>query len=197
MRVFTTKWLVRWARRERIADHSLREAIERAEHIDTQNLRGVALLIRATVLAHQGRETDARNDANAALAIARGTGAPQLGIRALTALGFVELSVGNHAEARATLQPLIDAFGVLPGGEMRNVDYVPYAIEALIATGRADEVEPMIERLENDGRRLNRPWLLATGARGRAMWLAAKGELDEAARALGDALAQHDRLPMP
>jgi hypothetical protein len=31
MRVFTTKWLVRWARRERIADHSLREAIERAE----------------------------------------------------------------------------------------------------------------------------------------------------------------------
>ena len=29
------------------------------------------------------------------------------------------------------------------------------------------------------------------------MWLAAKGELDEAARALGDALAHHDRLPMP
>ena len=26
-----TKWLVRWARRERIADRSLREAIERAE----------------------------------------------------------------------------------------------------------------------------------------------------------------------
>ena len=31
MRVFKTKWLVRWARRERIADRSLREAIERAE----------------------------------------------------------------------------------------------------------------------------------------------------------------------
>lgn len=31
MRVFKTKWLVRWARRERIADHSLRQAIERAE----------------------------------------------------------------------------------------------------------------------------------------------------------------------
>ena len=80
---------------------------------------------------------------------------------------------------------------------MRNLDYVPYAIEALIATGRADDAEPMIEQLEHDGGRLDRPWLLATGARGRAMWLAAKGELDEAARALGDALAQHDRLPMP
>ena len=173
------------------------EAIERAEHIDTQNLRGVALAIRATVLAHQGREADARNDANAALAIARETGTPQLGIRALSVLGFVELSVGNHAEALMTLQPLIDAFGVLPGGEMRNVDYVPYAIEALIATGRADDAEPMIAQLESDGRRLERPWLLATGARGRAMLLADKGGLDEAARALGDALAQHDRLPMP
>lgn len=31
MQVFRTKWLARWARRERIADHSLRDAIERAE----------------------------------------------------------------------------------------------------------------------------------------------------------------------
>ena len=173
------------------------EAIERAEHIDTQNLRGVALLIRATVLAHRGREADARNDANAALAIARETGTPQLGIRALTVLGFVELSLGKHPEALAALQTLVNAFPAVPGSEMRNLDYVPYAIEALIATGRADDAEPMIEQLENDGRRLDRPWLLATGARGRAQWLAAKGELDEAARALDDALAHHDRLPMP
>ncbi len=31
MRIFTTKWLARFARRERITDESLREAIERAE----------------------------------------------------------------------------------------------------------------------------------------------------------------------
>ncbi len=30
MRIFKTKWLVRYARRERIADSSLREAVERA-----------------------------------------------------------------------------------------------------------------------------------------------------------------------
>lgn len=29
MRIYKTKWLARYARRERIADHSLREAIER------------------------------------------------------------------------------------------------------------------------------------------------------------------------
>lgn len=32
MRVFKTKWLARFVRRERIADKSLNEAIERAEH---------------------------------------------------------------------------------------------------------------------------------------------------------------------
>lgn len=31
MRIFKTKWFVRFARRERIGDHSLRDAIERAE----------------------------------------------------------------------------------------------------------------------------------------------------------------------
>ena len=31
MRIFKTKWLTRFARRARIADHGLREAIERAE----------------------------------------------------------------------------------------------------------------------------------------------------------------------
>jgi hypothetical protein len=30
VRIFKTKWMARYARRERIADHSLREAIERA-----------------------------------------------------------------------------------------------------------------------------------------------------------------------
>ena len=173
------------------------EAIERAEHIDTQNLRGVALMIRATVLAHMGRAADARNDANAAMAISRQSDTPQLAIRVLATLGFVELSLGHHAEALVILQPLIDAFGVIPGNEMRNLDWVPYAIEALIAAGQVDEAEPMIEKLESDGRRLDRAWLLATGARGRASWWAAKGELEEATRAAQEAMVHHDRLPMP
>jgi ATP/maltotriose-dependent transcriptional regulator MalT len=173
------------------------EAIERAEHIDTQHVRGVALTSRATVLAHTGRADDARADARAALDISMECGTPQLGLRALTLLGFVEVSLANYAEAVAVLQPLIDAFELLPGTEIRNLDYAPDAIEAMIGIGQITESEPMIEKLEANGRRLDRPWLLATGARCRAMWWSAKGDVDRAMQTVTTALAEHDRIPMP
>jgi DNA-binding CsgD family transcriptional regulator len=186
-------WRGDFAAAEAVAE----EAIERAEHIDTQNLRGVALAIRATVAAHLGRVADARRDAQAALAISTESGTPQLAIRATTTLGFLEISLGHPAEALTILQPLIDAFGFLPGNEIRNVDHIPDAIEALISAGRLTEAEPLIEKLETDGRRLDRAWLLATGARCRGMWWAAKGDLDAAMRAVTTSMAEHDRLPMP
>ncbi|MDT5338467.1 MAG: hypothetical protein QOD90_3972, partial [Mycobacterium sp.] len=186
-------WRGDLAAAEAVAD----EAIERAEHIDTQNLRGVALAIRATAVAYRGRAVDARNDAEAALAIANETGTPQLAIRATSTLGFLEISLGNHAEALTVLQPLIDAFGFLPGTEIRSVDYLPDAVEVMISAGQLAEAEPLIEKLETDGRRLDRAWLLATGARSRSRWWAAKGDLDEAMRAVNFAMAEHDRLPMP
>ena len=39
--------------------------------------------------------------------------------------------------------------------------------------------------------------MLAIGARCRSMWLAARGDVEAAARTAHDAMAQHDRLPMP
>ena len=56
--------------------------------------------------------------------------------------------------------------------------YVPDAVEAMIALGRHDEAEPMIEAMEPNGRRLDRPWMLAVGARCRSMSLAARGDVD-------------------
>ena len=186
-------WLGDFAAAAVVAD----EAIERAEHIDTQHVRGVSLTSRATVAAHQGRAEAARSDARQALEISIECNTPQLALRATTILGFVEVSMGNYAEAAAVLQPLIDAFGVLPGTEIRSIDFGPDAIEALINVGRLDEAEPMIVKLETNGRRLDRAWLLATGARCRGMWWAAKGDLDRAMNAVTAGMTEHDRLPMP
>lgn len=46
-------------------------------------------------------------------------------------------------------------------------------------------------------RRHNRPWMLAIGARGRALVLAARGDLDGALQSTQRAMEHHDRLPMP
>ena len=65
------------------------------------------------------------------------------------------------------------------------------------AAGRLGEAEPLVELLERNGRRLDRPWMKAVGARCRGMLLAAQGDVDAANRAVEQALTEHDRLPMP
>ena len=55
MRVFETKWLARFARRERIADRSLIEAIERAERGVIDADLGGGLIKQRVARAGQGR----------------------------------------------------------------------------------------------------------------------------------------------
>jgi DNA-binding CsgD family transcriptional regulator len=74
---------------------------------------------------------------------------------------------------------------------------VPDAVEAMTALGRADEAEPLVEALQRNGDRVDRAWMLAVGARCRAMVLAARGDVNAAVQSARRALAEHDRLPMP
>ncbi len=67
----------------------------------------------------------------------------------------------------------------------------------MIALDRLDEAERVIDALESNGRRLDRPWMLAVGARCRSMLLAARGDIDAASEAAERALREHERLPMP
>jgi DNA-binding NarL/FixJ family response regulator len=67
----------------------------------------------------------------------------------------------------------------------------------MIALDRVDDAEPLIDALERNGRRLDRAWMLAVGARCRGMLLAARGDIDAANQAVDRAIRQHDRLPMP
>jgi hypothetical protein len=55
VRVFKTKWLARFARRERIADESLREAIERAERGLIDADLGYGLIKQRVARQGQGR----------------------------------------------------------------------------------------------------------------------------------------------
>jgi len=81
--------------------------------------------------------------------------------------------------------------------EIFAASIVPDAVEALTELGRPDEAEPRVDALELNGRRLDRPWMLAVGARCRATVLAARCHVGAAVRTAGCALTQHDRLAMP
>jgi DNA-binding CsgD family transcriptional regulator len=74
---------------------------------------------------------------------------------------------------------------------------VPDEVEALVALGRLDEAEALLGPFEVAGRNLDRAWAIATGARCRALVLAARVDLAGASAAADEALREHDRLPLP
>ena len=171
------------------------ETFERAEQVGGS--RAIALTVRAAVAAYAGREHEARADAAAALRIAEVCHSPRLAEWPTMSLGFLEVSLGRYAEALTTLQPMLDAFDSLPGTEIMTATFIPDAVEAMVALGRHADAEPLIEALERNGNRLSRHWMIAVGARCRSMVLAARGDVTAASCLIRDALAEHQKVPMP
>jgi DNA-binding CsgD family transcriptional regulator len=172
------------------------EAVERAEQLGSGAVDVIALSIRASIFAHRGREAETLSDADAALTAAEACDAPRMAEWPLMAKGFLEVSLGRHAEALTTLEPLTSHFGVVPGTEIMSGWYIPNAAEAMIVVDRLQEAEPFICALERNGAALDRSWMLAAGARCRAMWLAATGDVASAIEVAEAALVEHDRTPM-
>nr|WP_268778112.1 AAA family ATPase [Mycolicibacterium malmesburyense] len=173
------------------------ETVERAQQLGGEHMRVVAKTIQSAVAAYAGRQDETRDVATKAIELAQRCGSPRLADWAAINLAFLEVSLRNYEQALQILQPMVDLFPFLPGTEIITVGFVPDAVEAMVALGRAAEAEPMIEALESNGRLLDRPWMLAMGARCRSLWLAAQGDVDEAADMARVALTYHERLPMP
>ena len=174
------------------------DAVVRAMQLGGDVSLFVALTVRAAAAAYRGREDDARRDLAGAVAASRRSGSYRLAEWPITILGFLEVSLGNHREALTTLEPLLSHLD--PASEQTEVvaaSFVPDAVEAMIQVGRLTDAEPLIDALERNGRRLDRAWMLAIGARCRAMLLAAQGDLIAAASTARQAMEHHDRLPMP
>lgn len=174
------------------------DAVERAQQLGGENTLAVTGTARALLSAYTGDEADCRRNARQALEISRRHGSDRLAEWPVYAQGFLELSLGDHAACARVLRPLIDRFGRdAIGPELGSSAFLPDAIEALVALGELDEADRLITAAESAGRRLDRPWILVVGARGRALWLAARGELPAALDHAQRALTEQDRLAMP
>jgi DNA-binding CsgD family transcriptional regulator len=185
--------------RGRFADATLAadEAVQLAEQIGGEHLVSIAKTMRAAAAAFAGRVDNARTDIADAIAAVDKCGTQGLAYGPAAVQGFLEVSLANYAAAATALEQCCREFRDLPGTEIVTASFIPDAVEALVALGRCDEAEPMIKALEHNGRVFNRPWMLAIGARCRAMVLGALGEVDAAERILHHALILHGALPMP
>jgi ATP/maltotriose-dependent transcriptional regulator MalT len=158
----------------------------------------LGLTTRGALAAYAGRVDEARNDAAEALAAGRRSSSHNLSEWPVTILGFLDVSLGNYQAALVTLQSEVSRLDAAPAEtEIIAASFVPDAVEAMIQLGRLAEAEPLIERLERNGERLDRAWMLAVGARCRSMLLAARGDVDAAMQQARRAMIEHDRLPMP
>jgi len=186
-------WLGNYAVAGAIAD----EAVQRAEQMGAEMVLVCAWARRAAVASYTGDLDVARRAAGAVIDTSHASGDVLHRQSAMATLGFLDVSSGDHAAAITTLAPLVAAFDPDHDCECVVGAYLPDAVEALTALGRLEEAEPLIAALETNGVRLDRPWMLAVGARGRSHWLAARGELEAAERMAIEALMHHGRLPMP
>ncbi len=149
------------------------------------------------VQAHLGQADAARLAALEGLRVSEEAGEVLIQIMNLGALGFLELSLDRAAEADAYLSKAVELEHAMGVREPAFFRIVPDEVEALVTLGRLDEAESLVTPLEEAGAHLDRAWAIATGARCRALVLAARGDLDGATAAADAAIEEHDRLPLP
>ncbi len=177
------------------AERHLAEITERARMAGGDTTQALARAVAGVVAAWRGRVEEARAAASEAVASLTQSRFAMAVLHALGALGMVELSLGDAGAAAEYLAPAaaqMMAFGV---ADPALVPFWPDAAEALVALGRLDEAEPIVEYLEASGQRSTRIWARAVGARCRGLLSAARGDLNEAAGTYQRSLAAHAELP--
>jgi DNA-binding CsgD family transcriptional regulator len=157
----------------------------------------INLYALALVEAVFGEAERARALADEALGVFERLGDRFFTIHTRSALGLLELSLGDHAAAAAALTPLRHFRAETGVQEPGIFPFDADEIEALLGSGRIDEAGALVEELLARGREFDRPRLLATGFRCQGLVLAARGDLARAIAAMDQALLAHQRLPVP
>ncbi len=185
-----------WAGNWRRAYGYARDAVEIHRLAGHRWELSAALAALAGAEACLGRVDSARTHATDGSAIARAIGAADETVRNLRAIGFLELSL---ARPRQALDSLAEVASISAAVEDPGViRYAGDHIEALIGVDDLDTAGAFLSRLEHQASALDRAWALAVAARCRAlMSLHTRRDLDAALASIDEALAHHDRVPMP
>lgn len=185
--------LGRYAEAARVAE----SLAVRAEQVGGTHVHMMAAVSASLAAAYAGREHDARIEAEAALGDASASDGQWATPWPIIALGFLEVSLGNHAQALDVLRPLIFRWQQAAAVDMTTFQSVPDAVEAMIAVKALADAERLVVLLRDSAARLDHRWMAATAARCQGMLMAARGELGDAERAVASAMAEHALVPSP
>jgi DNA-binding CsgD family transcriptional regulator len=174
----------------RYADESYEIDVESSRYSGAgQTLFGAGL-----AAAHRGDVEGARSAAEEGLRVSTGNDDPFYASSNRAVLGFLELSLSNVGAALSHLSPAVDFVRAMGSAEPAVITCVPDAIECLVAAGDQASAEGLLEEHEEKGRRLDRPWALATAARCRGLLRAAGGDPVSGLDWLDAALVEHERV---
>ena len=178
------------------AEHAL-EASEIVVEAGWIDVLGEVASVKAAIEAATGKVQEARVDGHEALSVSERMGDRWNEIKARAALGFLELSLGDAAAAHGWLVPAVQMTERMDLREPGAFPFVPDEVEALVALGELEPAERLTDRLDEQGRALDRPLALATAARCRGLVAGARGDLEEAAEHLQRSLREHARTQQP
>jgi DNA-binding CsgD family transcriptional regulator len=183
----------RWQDAAQMAEEGFEAALQTGQ----RQYQAFSLSVQALVRASFGLQTEARADAEDAVALAGERAMAAARIHALWALGILELSLGHAEEVVRLIRPERERQLAAGVGEPGSIRFVPDEIEALVALGRTGEAETLLVWLEERGRALDRASALAAAARCRGFLALARRDTDGALASFGEALAEHDRVSIP
>ena len=182
-----------WSNAVRLAEDAYDSALQTGQRPQ----EALALATRALLHASLGDEERARRDAASALAITGARAMAVARIHVVWALGLLELSLDRPEQTVALLAPERERLWHAGVREPGSIRFVGDEAEALVALDRRDEAEALRVWLEDRGRSLNRASALGAAARCRGLLAAGRGDVDAAASAFAEALAQHEHARIP
>ena len=160
-------------------DAALRDA-ERAYEFTAESQRpeneAVMLGVIASIEAYRGDDARARMAAARALEVARTSGAGRPDRLVRSALGMLELSLGDAPAAHRQLEPLVARTRAAGIGEPGAMRFVPDEVEALIGIGDLESADELLGWYEGCAQRLDRQSALAASARCRGLLASGGGD---------------------
>jgi DNA-binding CsgD family transcriptional regulator len=160
--------------------------------------QGIALTLvgRVQVEAHLGNVDAARAAGLRSIELARERLVDTLA-RTETALGLLELSLGNFGPALDRLHNLVTLAGGQPLRDAAAFRARANAVEALLGLGRTADAKELAQRIEQRARKVDLPSWVAAACRCRAIVLAELGDVAGARAAIDEANMVHARHVEP